>query len=307
MNTVVKKNFRLSIIAGIFFSIFWGSASTVSKFTLQYIQPWVLVFLRLFAASIIMLIIAHVILKYKFPQRKHWKKLIICGLLNLSIFQGMFTYGLNFVPGGLGTLMTSTIPIFITLFTWLWLKKRITLNVIFSIILCLIGVVTASWNFIKLENLLGFGILILVVGIISNAAGAVYFVGVDWNGMNLITFNAWQSLLASLFILPLCIYHYDSGLNDFNLTALVGIGWLAIFISITAILLWLFILKQNPIRASFWLFLCPIVGFSIAAYLLHEPITALTAIGVIFVISGLYLSQRTSKKDLIEEKPAASN
>lgn len=302
MNTVVKKNFRLYIIAGIFFSILWGSGSTVTKFTLQYLQPWVLVFCRLFAASIIMLIIAHLILKYKLPQRQHWKKLIISGFLNLCVFQGMFTYALNFVPGGLGTLMTSTTPIFITLFTSLWLKKRITSNVICSIIICLIGVVIAAWNFIQLENVLSFGILILGIGIISNAAGAVYFVSEDWKGMNLITFNAWQSLAASLFLLPFCIYHYNSASNNFNLNAIIGTGWLAIFISVIAILLWLFILKQNPIRAAFWLFLCPIIGFSIAAYLLHEPITELTVIGVAFVIYGLYLSQRTAKEVLIEEK-----
>ena len=302
MNTVVKKNFRLYIIAGIFFSILWGSGSTVTKYTLQHLQPWVLVFCRLFIASIVMLITAHVILKYKFPQRKNWKKVIICGLLNLCIFQGMFTYALKFVPGGLGTLMTSTIPIFITLFNKLWLKKRIPQNVILSLIFCFIGVVLAAWNFLQLDNVIGLGILILFAGIISNAAGAVYFVGEEWNGMNIITINAWQSLAASLFLLPFCIYHYDSALNNFNLTAIVGIGWLAIFISVTAILLWLFILKQNPIRASFWLFLCPIVGFSIAAYLLQEPITALTVIGVLLVIYGLYLSQRTPKENLMEEE-----
>ena len=217
---------------------------------------------------------------------------MIYGLLNLSIFLGMYCYALQFVPGGIGTLVTSTIPIFITIFTGLWLKKKISLVIIFSLILCSAGVLTAGWQIIQLNTASAYGLLILFLGVISNAAGAVYFVGRDWGGLNLITINAWQTLLGGVFLLPICLFNYDSSLNNFVWPAVASVGWLAIGLSTTGILLWLFILRQNAVRASFWLFLCPIIGFGFAAILLKEPITIFTIVGLFLVITGLYLSQK---------------
>ncbi len=288
------KNPWLFFIAGISFAVLWGSGSTVTKLGMQYLQPWVLAVCRLFFAAFIMLIMAHVILGYSLPQRKHWKSILVYGLLNLGIFLGLYMYGLQFVWGGLGTLMTGTTPLFITLFTGLWLKKKISPLVIFSLLLCVAGVLTAASPMIQFNRGSEFGMLLLLAGIISNAAGAVYFVGRNWEGINLLTINAWQTLMGALFLLPLCVYHYDSSLNHFTWQAVASIGWLAIFLSVTAILLWLFILRQNPLRAAFWYFLCPVVGFGLAAVLLHEPFTWYTVVGILLVITGLYLGQRNA-------------
>lgn len=288
------KNSWLSVFAGLLFAIFWGSGSTITKLGLQYLQPWVIAVCRLFTATAIMLVIAHVILKYPLPQKKHLKSIAIYGFFNLSVFLGMYTYALQFVPGGLGTLMTAVTPIFITLLINLSLKKKISGVIIFSLLLCLLGVFITAWPVIYFSKAPIWGMLILLIGIISNATGAVYFVRTDWDGINLLTINAWQTLLGALFLLPLCLYYYDGNLNNFTYQAIISVGWLAIFLSTTAILLWLFILRQNPVRAAFWLFLCPIVGFALASILLHEPITYFTIIGITLVVSGLYISQRNA-------------
>ena len=67
---------------------------------------------------------------------------------------------------------------------------------------------------------------------------------------------------------------------------------LAIPVSIGAVQLWLYLLRDNPVKASFWLFLCPVFGFIIAAITLHEPISLYTFIGVLLVIGGLYMVQK---------------
>ncbi len=287
-----SKNSWIFIISGILFAFIWGSGSTITKYGLQYLQPWVLVVCRLLFAAIIMLTIAHLILGYTIPQRKHWKSIFICGLLNLSIFLGMYTYALQFVPGGLGTLMTSIIPIFITLFSGLYLKKKISVVIIFSLIICFTGVFIAAWPILQFNKETAIGMLILLTGIISNAAGAVYYVGKDWEGIKILTINAWQTLVGGLILLPMCLYNFNNYNNYFCWQSIASVGWLALFLSFVAILLWLFLLRQNTVRAAFWLFLCPVVGFGLAAILLHETISGFTATGVLLVVTGLYLSQR---------------
>jgi drug/metabolite transporter (DMT)-like permease len=53
------------------------------------------------------------------------------------------------------------------------------------------------------------------------------------------------------------------------------------------------LLKQNVVNASYWLFLCPVFGFLIAAILLKEPISWYTATGVVLVTGGLYILQQS--------------
>ena len=84
---------------------------------------------------------------------------------------------------------------------------------------------------------------------------------------------------------------YEAPLNDFNLTWLLATLWLVGPVSMLAVILWLFLLKDNPVKASFWLFLCPIFGFAISAVLMHEPLSLYTAAGVALVIGGLCLVQ----------------
>jgi probable blue pigment (indigoidine) exporter len=72
--------------------------------------------------------------------------------------------------------------------------------------------------------------------------------------------------------------------------------WLVIAVSIGAVQLWLYLLKIDPVKASLWLFLCPIFGFIFANILLNEPITIYTGIGTFCVIFGLYLAQREKFK-----------
>jgi drug/metabolite transporter (DMT)-like permease len=96
MHTVAKNSW-FSIIAGIVFTFFWGSGSTITKFGLQYLQPWVLAICRLITAATIMLVITHLILGHAIPHRKQWSSIFIYKLLNLGIFLEMYNYALQYV------------------------------------------------------------------------------------------------------------------------------------------------------------------------------------------------------------------
>jgi probable blue pigment (indigoidine) exporter len=70
--------------------------------------------------------------------------------------------------------------------------------------------------------------------------------------------------------------------------------WLAIPVSVVAVRLWLWLLKTDAARSSFWLFLCPVFGFVISSLFTHEPLTAWTFGGMALVIAGIWWENQIS-------------
>lgn len=72
--------------------------------------------------------------------------------------------------------------------------------------------------------------------------------------------------------------------------------WLAIAVSIVAVLLWLWLLQKNAVKAGLWLFLCPVFGFAIASWIVGDVISSYTVVGVVFVIAGLVIAQTNVRR-----------
>lgn len=295
MQQPVGHQVRL-IGAGILFALLWGSASTVAKIGLGYAQPLVMAVSRFLLAGLLMAMLSHVLLKHRLPQKTEWRQLVIYGLLNISIFMGMYYISLQYVAAGLATLTLSTSPIFISLLTSLWLQKPLKIRVIYSLLLCSAGVLIAGYPLLRTSHASSGGLLILLLSILSYSAGSVYFALNKWKDLSLLTINSWQTLFGGLFLIPAMLLFYEPAKNIWNVYSVGCIIWLSLMVSFGAVRLWLFLLNDNPIRGSFWLFICPVVGFSFASVFLQEPISMYTFAGLMLVITGIYFIQMNQKQ-----------
>jgi probable blue pigment (indigoidine) exporter len=285
------NNYQL-IIAGIFFAIFWSSASAATKIALQSVQPFVVALPRFFIAAAIMLFISHVLMRKRLPARHEWKQLAIYGLLNISIYLGLYVIAMQNVSAGLGSLSVAIGPVLISIMAAIWLKHPVRRVTILSLLLCTVGIIVAAFPLFENSYATPGGLCILFVSMVSYSAGSVYFSKKNWNNLHILTINGWQTLIGGIFLLPVLFFTYKSDQNNFDVKWISCVLWLAIMVSIFAIQLWLYMLGKNPVKASFWLFLCPVFGFIIAAIMLKEPISFYTFAGVTMVIGGLYLVQK---------------
>ena len=284
------------IVAGLFFAALWASASTATKIGLTVAQPLLIAEVRFAIAATIMLVMAHVIQRQRLPRGKEWKQIVIFGALNISIYLGCYVIAMQTVTAGIGALAVSTNPVFISFLSVFFLKKKLSWEVIVSIVVCTAGVLIAAWPFFEYAKVDTKGLLLILFSMLSYSVASVYFSVKDWGGLSLSVINGWQTFVGGLLLLPLMLLFYKPDNNHFNGLFWYATGWLAIPVSIFAVQLWMWLLKKNALKAGLWLFLCPLFGFVFAAWLMKDEISAFTVLGVVLVIGGLMLSQINRKK-----------
>lgn len=279
------------ILAGLFFAALWGSGSVATKIGLKVTQPLVLINTRFFIAGLLMLGFALVVSKERFPQRHEWLPLILCGVLSMAIYPSAFVFAMKHVTAGIGTLGSATCPLIISVLNAVWLKQKIAWTIWAGLFIGLSGVAVATYPLLVHAYATPLGVVLLSFSMLCYSVGTVYYQGIKWT-LPRLSINGWQVLFGGLLLLPFTTFFFESTLNHYDTTFWLSVFWLVIPISIAAVQLWLYLLKAEPVRASLWLFLCPIFGFFYAAVLTNEPITIYTIVGTLLVIGGLYLGKK---------------
>lgn len=246
---------------------------------------------RFAIAGLLMLAMAHLFYKRPVPRKKYFGPICIYALLNITIYIGCYVIAMDYVTAGIGALAIATNPIYISFLSVFFLKKRLTWRIGLALIAGSFGVVYASLPLLGMDSVSVPGLLLMLFSMLSYSAGAIYFSSKNWGSLTLLTINGWQTFLGGMFLLPFTVVSYNKGMNQFDSHFWVNTLWLAIPVSIIAVQLWLWLLKKNTVKAGLWLFLCPVTGLLIAAWLINEPLTFHTYAGLGLVILGLMLTE----------------
>lgn len=283
------------IAAGLAFAILWASASSATKIGLQVAQPFVLAVFRFFIAAATMLVITHIVMGKRMPAKKEWAPLMIYGLLNITIYLGLYVIALQYVSAGIAALSIAASPVYISLISSFWFRQPLKKSTGLSLLICSAGILIASWPLLQTSYVTPFGLIVLMSSMLSYSLGTIYFSRAKWNDLAILTINGWQTLFGGIFLFPFMLFYYDGAKNDYGIRLAGSALWLAIPVSICALQLWMYLLRDNPVKASFWLFLCPVFGFLIAALLLQEPLGFHTLAGVTLTLAGLMIVQKQKR------------
>ena len=286
-----KPHPSLFWLIGLPFSALWASASVASKIGLTAGQPFTISFIRFSIAGILMLFIAHVVLKKSLPKKEQWKQLAIYGLLNISLYLGLFIIAIGEVSAGLGSLAVAINPVIITVALAIWDKQQLKLIKVLSLLIGIAGVSICSYPLIIGSHASIKGLVILFLSMSVYSIGTIYFQKNKWDGLHLLAINGWQTLFGALFTLPALLFTWESSNNNFNISFWGATLWLVIMVSFAAVQSWIFLLRNYGDRSSYWLFLSPIFGFIFSNIFMHEPIGMLTFIGTAFVFISLLLNK----------------
>ncbi len=278
------------LLSGFLFAILWSSASAAGKFGLMSSGPLTLFTIRFVIAGALLLTFTLFQEQPRLPAGIEWWQLTLFGAFNTTLYLGIFIIALREVAAGITTLLLALNPLLISLFTSVWLKRRIAIREWISIALGIAGVSVATFPLVQNGYASVRGLILLITGMITYSIGAVYYSSVQWK-LSRATINGWQVLIGGILLLPFTLF-FEGFHANFDLRFWLSLTWLVIPVSIGAVQLWLYLLKEDAVRASLWLFLCPVFGLVFASILLNEPFTGYTAFGAILVLISLYWGQQ---------------
>lgn len=284
-------------IIGFVFAALWASASVATKIGLLSAQPLVIANLRFFIAGFLMLLGAHVFRKYRLPERDEWLPLLIYGLLNVTIYLGLYIVAMQELSAGVGSLAPALNPLMISILSAVWIKRKVKQTEWTGLLLGFFGVAIVIYPLIKESYVTLWGMTLMFFSLLAYSIGTVYYSSRTWR-LPILAINAWQVLLGGICLIPFTFTITDFSRNHFDHNYWVSVGWLVV-VSIGAVQMWLYLLKINPIKAALWLYLCPTFGFIYAKLLMNEPITVYTVVGTLIVIVGLYIGQKKTRSKLV--------
>lgn len=282
------------LITGLLFALLWSSASSAGKIGIQSVEGLVLFTVRFLLAGTLLLAYASLVQRDRLPQKQEWIQLTIFGAFNTTIYLGVFIVALEDVTAGVTSIALALNPLMIGIMTALWMKTRVSSMHWISIAIGIVGVVVVSYPLLMNSYATLTGLLLMASCMLAYSFSSVYYATIPWK-LSRTAINGWQVLIGGILLAPFALI-FHSKENHYDLRFWLSTFWLVVPVSVGAVQLWLYLLRIDTVRASLWLFLCPIFGLAFAAVLLDEPITWYTFVGTGLVLLALYIGQRSSAK-----------
>ena len=302
----MRKSILLPILYSVLAVIFWGFSFVWVKIVFKQYNPITVVTLRLILSSLLLFII------YIFnPKREKILKKDIPILFLLAFCEPFMyflgeSFGLNRVSSSLGSIIISTIPVFTPVFAFFILKEKLSFKNYLGLFLSFIGVLIivlkpsfSSSGFMYSDDYKADieGILLMLLAVISAIFYTIVLKKVS-ERYNALTIVMLQNSIGIIYFLPLFfMFDWQKFLQiSPNTETITAFFELSIFASILAFYFYIHAVKQLGVtKASAFTNLIPVVTLLAASYLIHEQITFNTIIGMIIVLSGVFVSQLKEK------------
>ncbi|MDR7235796.1 DMT family transporter [Neobacillus drentensis] len=287
---------KQTLLGALFLSLassIWGGMYVVSKYVLDYIPPFTLVWLRYIIAFVFLFAILKAVQKRSGEQEKlnqrDWLLIAWIGFIGYFISISFQFIGTLLSDAHTGSLITSATPAFMVTFAMFVLKEKLTIRKTISMLLATIGVVIViGWD-TKVGTFFT-GSIILVGAAITWALLSVY-VKIAAKRLSSLTITTYAIGFALLFTTPVMIWEIQS--HDVyyqNTYIIIGILYLGIVSTAGAFFLWNKGLElMDAGIGSLFFFFQPVVGTFLGWLLLKEKIGVNFFIGALLIFVGVII------------------
>ena len=288
-------------LAPVLFVLLWSTGWVVARASAGHADPLTFLCLRFLLAGLVLAAIA-ALARASWPKGRRALHAIISGVFTHAVYLGGVWWAISHgLPSVVSGLLAAIQPIATALFAPALLGEKITPKQWCGIILGFAGVTLVlepKLFHVSVEQLNANMMLIGInaIGMISVTIGSFYQKRFIPSG-DLRTVSVLQYIGALAFLLPLAFFLEPMQIQ-WTGTLVIVMAWSVLAISLGAIGLWLFLIREGEVsRAAALIYLIP-PTVALEAYLLFDEILdPLQAVGMILTVLGVALTTlRSSAK-----------
>jgi drug/metabolite transporter (DMT)-like permease len=275
----------------------------VGKIALRAVPSVALVALRVAGAALAFILLGAIRGRVGRIQRRDWPLLVASGLLGVVLNQWLFVKGLSLTTVINATLLGTTIPIFTLLVSIALRTDRASLRRILGILLSAGGVVyLIGPGSVEFSSATRLGDLLIVTN--SLCYGTYIAISKDlMTRYSALTVITWIFIVGSIATMPvgaISISHVP--LASVSATVWLAIAYIVVVPTVGAYYLNAWALgRVAPSTVAVYIYLQPLIAFSLAPLLLGEKLNWRTIVAAVLIFAGVLVVTRRARSRAIRD------
>jgi drug/metabolite transporter (DMT)-like permease len=279
--------------------LFWAPVATVFKTGLGEISPLIMLTIAAITSAAVLFILMIILGKFKlFIAATRWDLLssALMGFINPFLYYLMLLKAYQLLPAQVAQPLNMIWPIVLVFFSMIILKQRIPGKSYMALIISFAGVYLVSSQGMPLKpgRSDGMGVL-LATG--SSILWALYFIMnvKDRRDESVKLFT--NFLFASVYLLAALLLT-KQWQAPVSLKGAASSVYAGIFEMGITFFFWLKALQlsTSSAKVSNLVYIVPFLSFLFIHFILHEPVYYTTPLGLVLIITGIFLQNRKQKK-----------
>lgn len=265
----------------------WGASFLFIRIAAPVLGPITTMGIRVIVAGLALLIFA-LITKRELDFKNKYFKYIFIGGLNAALPFTLIAAATITLNASLASILNSTTPLFTALAAAWILNEKINFKKIIGIGLGILGVVVLlGWSPLPLTPEVIKAAFLSITAALAYALGGVY-IKKNLKGIDSFSLATGQLLGAALLLMPLTIFRMPEG--NISLTVYLSVLGLALFCTSFAYLIYFNLIESvGPTRTLSVTLLVPLFGVLWGFLFLNEKITGGVILGLMIILSSIYL------------------
>lgn len=266
-----------------------GGNFTALKFALDHTTPFLLASLRTVVGGSFLIALA-LIRGEQIPRRRDdLARIFIVSMSITTVSSALLVFGVNRVPAGVASLISSTMPLFTAVLSLVLLSTKVTR-------IGLVGLAVGfSGTIVLASPSLGggtetIGIISLAFSALAWAFGTVFMKWKDFSRVSPIMLVGVQLVMSAAILVPFALIVEGTAETEWSLGLFVPLFYAAIPANAVTFSLMATVVKlATPTQAASTAYLIPVFGVFFGWFIRDETLGAAELLGGVLVITGVYL------------------
>ena len=283
-------------LAPVIFVLLWSTGFIGAKYGLPYAEPFVFLTLRMFAATVLLMFLVVLLKSERILRREQVWQSALAGLLLHGGYLGGVFFGIaHGLPAGVSAVIVSLQPVLVSVLAVPLLNERLRLTQIVGLVVGSLGVLMVLLpglaNAFGSDSITTIGLISGLVALLCGTSGTLvqkkFGAGIPMLAGTSVQYVTSGAVFALLALTT------ESLTVQWTGEFIFALAWLTIALSIGAILLLFFLLRNGSAAGVSSLYYLVPTATSIEAYLLFgEHLSALSIVGVVITAAGVSLVLR---------------